>query len=87
MTTLDPLGPWNLEGVFKVPDCNGQLHFSTSHEQANITVIHTLKVALRVERGDDEELDAKGKRKKFDIVSASGFWALFDSLIASLGIH
>jgi hypothetical protein len=68
VTTLDPLGPWHLAGTIKVPDCNNTLHFSTTHEAANISVVHTLKILLRVERGDDEALDAKGNRKRFDIV-------------------
>lgn len=31
-------------------------------------MIHSLKVCIRVERGDDEAVDAKGNRKKFDII-------------------
>lgn len=66
--TLDPFGPWILESSIPVPDCSSTLQFSTSHEKANISVIHSLKVVLRVERGDDEYVDAKGQRKKFDII-------------------
>ena len=68
ISTLDPLGPWLLESTLRVPDCSSALHFSTAHDQANMTVVHSLKLCLRVERGDDEVLDTKGNRKKFDII-------------------
>lgn len=68
ISTLDPLGPWLLESTLRVPDCASALHFSTAHDQANMTVVHSLKLCLRVERGDDEVLDTKGNRKKFDII-------------------
>lgn len=77
VATLDPLGPWMLEGSIRVPDCNSTVHFSTSHESAMITVLHSLKIVLRVERGDDEALDAKGNRKKFDIVRSCGLSGYF----------
>jgi hypothetical protein len=66
--TLDPFGPWFLESTIPLPDCSSALQFSTSHEKANISVVHSLKVILRVERGDDEYVDSKGVRKKFDII-------------------
>ena len=66
--TLDPNGPWILSNNIAVPDCTSSLHFSTSHEKANVSVIHSLKIIMRVERGDDEFLDSKGDRKKFDII-------------------
>lgn len=66
--TMDPNGPWILESNIPVPDCTSALQFSTSHEKANISVIHSLKVIMRVERGDDDYLDSKGDRKKFDII-------------------
>ena len=69
MTALDPIGPWQLEGSLKVPDCNSILAFSSSNEQANMSIIHSLKICLRVERGDNDFLDSSGNRKKFDIVS------------------
>lgn len=60
---LDPIGPWNLESFLQLPDCSSRLTFSTAHDEANISVSHLLKIMLRVERGDDEFLDSKGKRK------------------------
>lgn len=66
--TLDPNGPWFLTNNIPVPDCTSTLQFSNSHEKANISVIHSLKIIMRVERGDDEYLDSKGDRKKFDII-------------------
>lgn len=60
---LDPLGPWNIESYLKLPECSTKVNFSTNHDRANITVSHVLKVMLRVERGDDDFLDSKGKRK------------------------
>jgi hypothetical protein len=60
---LDPIGPWQLESILRLPDCVSKLNFSTNHDKANITVSHVLKILLRVERGDDDFLDTKGKRK------------------------
>lgn len=60
---FDPIGPWNLESFIKLPDCSTRLNFSTIHDKANINVTHVLKIMLRVERGDDDFLDSKGKRK------------------------
>jgi len=60
---LDPLGPWALESFIPLPDCSTRVGFTTNHDKANISVSHVVKVTLRVERGDDEFLDSKGKRK------------------------
>ncbi|KAK4052432.1 hypothetical protein OIV83_002234 [Microbotryomycetes sp. JL201] len=68
---LDPLGPWYLESNLQIPDCSTKINFSTAHERANVAVSHVLKIMLRVERGDDEFLDSKGKRKLFDIIVES----------------
>lgn len=68
ITTLDPLGPWKLEGAVKMPDCSGSVHFSSSNPQANITVLHSLKLCLRVEKGDETQRDAKGQIKRYDLV-------------------
>ncbi|BGP13827.1 hypothetical protein JCM10213v2_001765 [Rhodosporidiobolus nylandii] len=65
---LDPISPWHLEGYLQLPDCSTKLSFSTHHDQSNIAIAHNLKIMLRVERGDDEFLDSKGKRKLFDII-------------------
>lgn len=60
---LDPIGPWHLDGLLQLPDCSSKLCVSTNHEKANISISHTLKIMMRVERGDDEYLDSKGNRK------------------------
>ncbi|GAA5890874.1 hypothetical protein JCM5296_003450 [Sporobolomyces johnsonii] len=65
---LDPDGPWFLESHIQLPDCSSKITFSTQHEKANIAVSHVLKIVMRVERGDDEYLDSKGKRKAWDII-------------------
>lgn len=65
---MDPLGPWHLEKSLQIPDCNAKIRFTTKHDKTNISVGHSLKVTLRVERGDDEAMDAKGRRKQFDII-------------------
>ncbi|GAA5952135.1 hypothetical protein JCM3765_005206 [Sporobolomyces pararoseus] len=65
---LDPNGPWHLEHNLQLPDCSSKINFSTHHEKANIAISHVLKIMIRVERGDDEFLDTKGKRKRWDIV-------------------
>ncbi|OCF37134.1 cyclin binding protein [Kwoniella heveanensis CBS 569] len=65
---MEPTGPWHLEKELHIPDCASKIKFTTKHEQTNITVGHWLKVTIRVERGDDEALDAKGRRKQFDII-------------------
>ena len=65
---LDPMGPWHLEKNLAVPDCTTSLNFTTKHDQTNISVSHHLKVIIRVERGDDEAVDVRGRRKLFDII-------------------
>ena len=60
---LDPDGPWHLEHNLQLPDCSSKINFSTHHEKSNIAISHVLKIMIRVERGDDEFLDSKGKRK------------------------
>ncbi|WWC73545.1 uncharacterized protein I206_107517 [Kwoniella pini CBS 10737] len=65
---MEPTGPWHLEKELHVPDCTSKIKFTTKHDQTNITVGHWLKVTIRVERGDDEALDSKGRRKQFDII-------------------
>lgn len=68
VTTLDPLGPWKLEGAVKMPECASAIHFSTSNQQANITVLHSIKLCLRVEKGGETQRDAKGQIKRYDLV-------------------
>lgn len=61
---LEPFGPWYLETLLQVPDCLTKIKFSTKHESTNMAVTHWLKVILRVQRGDDQALDSKGRRKQ-----------------------
>ncbi|KLO14299.1 hypothetical protein SCHPADRAFT_826646, partial [Schizopora paradoxa] len=62
-------GPWSLQTELKLPRSCARMHFTNKHKKSNITVTHVLKLTIRVERGDDEFVDAKtGKRKHFDIV-------------------
>ncbi|KAI0691096.1 hypothetical protein BC835DRAFT_1361475 [Cytidiella melzeri] len=62
-------GPWNIHKNLQLPNTCDDLHFTNKNKRANMTVTHTLKVIFRVQRGDDEEVDAQtGKRKMFDIV-------------------
>jgi hypothetical protein len=61
---LNPFGPWNLETMLHVPDCQSKIKFSTKHEASNMSIGHFLKIIMRVERGDDKILDAKGRRKQ-----------------------
>ncbi|KAK8849580.1 hypothetical protein IAR55_004915 [Kwoniella newhampshirensis] len=65
---MEPTGPWHLEKDLTVPDCTSKIKFTTKHDLTNITVGHWLKVTIRVERGDDEAMDSKGRRKQFDII-------------------
>ncbi|BEI91031.1 uncharacterized protein CcaverHIS019_0311010 [Cutaneotrichosporon cavernicola] len=65
---LDPMGPWHLEKDLAVPDCSTRIKFTTKHESTMMSVQHWLKVTIRVERGDDNAVDSKGRRKQFDII-------------------
>ncbi|KPV73638.1 uncharacterized protein RHOBADRAFT_16871, partial [Rhodotorula graminis WP1] len=47
---LDPIGPWHLDGLLQLPDCSSKLCVSTHHEKSNISISHTLKIMMRVER-------------------------------------
>jgi hypothetical protein len=76
---LDPMGPWHLEKNLSVPDCASGIRFTTKHDKTNIGVGHWLKVTIRVERGDDEAVDAKGRRKQFDIIMSVWFSNLSES--------
>ena len=65
---LQPLGPWHLESTLVVPDCASKIRFTTKHDKTNMAVGHMLKVIMRVERGDGDAVDAKGRKKQFDII-------------------
>ena len=62
-------GPWMLHKNLKLPGSCSQMKFTNKNRKSNIIVTHTLKLVMRVERGDDFFMDPKtGKRKLFDIV-------------------
>ncbi|KZT05351.1 uncharacterized protein LAESUDRAFT_780573 [Laetiporus sulphureus 93-53] len=62
-------GPWTVKKDIQLPDSCSQLHFTNRNKRSNIFVSHMLKIIFRVERGDDQAIDAHtGKRKMFDIV-------------------
>ena len=61
-------GPWTLHHDLPLPSSCKLLNFTNKNQRSNIIVQHTLKVIIRVERGDDLHVDATGKRRLFDIV-------------------
>lgn len=62
-------GPWTFHQELQLPPSCKMLHFTNKNKRSNITVAHTLKLVIRVQRGDDEAMDERtGKRKLFDIV-------------------
>ncbi len=63
---LSPDGPWHLHGTIKLPD--GMVHVSTKNRVSNTIIRHCLKFFLRVERGDEDDLDSKGNKKQYDII-------------------
>ncbi|KAJ9097265.1 hypothetical protein QFC21_004934 [Naganishia friedmannii] len=65
---LNPVGPWYLDTTLQVPDCSSRIRFTTKHAKTNMSISHWLKLIIRVERGDDVAVDAKGRRKQFDII-------------------
>lgn len=59
-------GPWTLQLSLKVPNT---LRFSNRNKRGPIQITHALTIVIRVERGDDEQLDpSTGKRKRFDVI-------------------
>jgi len=62
-------GPWTLHRDLKLPNSCSQMKPTNRNRKSNITVTHTLKLVMRVARGDDLFIDGKtGKRKQFDVV-------------------
>lgn len=62
-------GPWDVIANLELPKSCSRMHFTNKHKKSNILITHTLKLVFRVERGDDEYVDARtGLRKHFDIV-------------------
>jgi len=69
MASLMGPGPWKLQMALTVPDIPGTLHFSNKNKRAPIDITHTLKVVVRVQRGDEQDLDPlTGRPKQYDIV-------------------
>ncbi|KAG8732449.1 hypothetical protein FRC11_013569 [Ceratobasidium sp. 423] len=64
---LNPNGPWTLQLQANLPTCSSPIHFTCKHTKSNIIISHWIKIMIRVERGDDSQMD-KGKRKQFDII-------------------
>ncbi|KAL1746644.1 hypothetical protein HDZ31DRAFT_33689 [Schizophyllum fasciatum] len=65
-------GPWSFHKDVPMPRSCNVLRFSNKNKASDIHISHTLKVLVRVERGDDVHMDPKtGKRKLFDIVVQS----------------
>jgi hypothetical protein len=66
-------GPWSLRLDLKLPESCSELHFSNANRASNITISHTLRIVMRVEKGsgaDDIEGAADGNKKRkrlFDI--------------------
>ena len=61
-------GPWTFHRDLKLPASCDQMKFTNRNRRGNIVISHTLKLVMRVERGDDLHMDKSGKRKLFDIV-------------------
>ncbi|KAI9441621.1 hypothetical protein H4582DRAFT_1933824 [Lactarius indigo] len=59
-------GPWPIQMALKVP--SKKLHFSNKNRRGPIQIFHTLKIVVRVERGDDKQMDPKtGQRKRSNV--------------------
>jgi len=61
-------GPWTFHRDLNLPASCDQMKFTNRNRRGNIVITHTLKLVMRVERGDDLHMDKSGKRKLFDIV-------------------
>jgi hypothetical protein len=68
-STLMGPGPWTFQQDLKLPGSCSELRFTNKNKRSNIMVTHMLKVLMRVERGDEKEVDPKtGKKRLFDII-------------------
>jgi hypothetical protein len=62
-------GPWTLHKDLELPSSCSVLHWTNLNKRSNVLINHVLKCVIRVERGDDLEVDKKtGKKKLFDII-------------------
>jgi hypothetical protein len=64
---LNPTGPWSLHRTLQVPDCFHGIHFTNKHAKSHINIQHNMKIVLRVQRGDNEQMDAKGRKKQVSL--------------------
>lgn len=81
-------GPWSFHTQLQLPSACGLLHFTNLNKRSNIQIHHTLKIVVRVERGDDLHIDPKtGRRKLFDIVVQTPVHILSVSLLCHLTTH
>ncbi|KAH8818656.1 hypothetical protein DL96DRAFT_1820085 [Flagelloscypha sp. PMI_526] len=72
-STLMGPGPWTLRKNLELPSSCSLLHWTHLNRKSLILISHVLKCIIRVERGDDHEMDKKtGKRKLYDIVIQTG---------------
>lgn len=68
-STLMGPGPWTFQKDLQLPASCSLLHWTNTNKRSNVLITHVLKCIIRLERGDDLEIDARtGKRKLFDIV-------------------
>ncbi|KAG1854182.1 hypothetical protein DFJ58DRAFT_384275 [Suillus subalutaceus] len=63
MAVMGP-GPWSFHHEVQLPQHCSLIHFSNRNKKSNVTVHHTLKIVIRVERGDDEATDPQTKKTK-----------------------
>jgi len=62
-------GPWTFHQDLKLPNSCDAMRFTNRNRRSNIVITHLLKCVLRVEPGNDVDMDGKtGKKKLFDIV-------------------
>ncbi|KIK92129.1 hypothetical protein PAXRUDRAFT_147989 [Paxillus rubicundulus Ve08.2h10] len=59
-------GPWTIRHQLRVPYSCATLHPSNQTKGSNIMIDHSLKIILRVERGDEGVVQA-GRKKLYDI--------------------
>jgi len=62
-------GPWTFHQDLHLPTDCSMMHITNKNRNSNLIITHLLKCIIRVERGDDFQVDLKtGHRKQFDIV-------------------
>jgi len=61
-STLMGPGPWTFHQDLRLPPSCQILKFTNKNKRSNITITHVLKCVMRVERGDDTQIDPKTKK-------------------------